>query len=529
MKGADTMTEQELNSKIKGAFTHATPDVLDAIRSQCDAQKGTVILMNQPKKKKNTWARFAAVAAALVLVLGLGAGIGTYQSGNAVASTVSLDINPSIEIKVNKDEKVLDVIPRNEDAQIVIGDMNFKDSGLDVTINAIIGSMLRNGYLNELANSILVSVDDEDAARGKALEEKLAGEIDALLHTGAFDGSVLSQTITADTELETLANQYGITTGKARLIQQIVTQNTRYTFEDLVPLSINELNLISESGSLHLDEVTATGTASDKAYVGRSGAKELALTHAGIAEADVQRWECELDFDDGRMIYELEFYTADGKYEYDINALTGDILKHEHNIRNTGSVTAPPTTPNAPAASYLTADQAKAAALAHAGVAEADAYGWEVEFDEDDGRYLYEIEFHAGSYEYHYDISAIDGSVVKYERDLEGLFDNDWDGVYDDLDDIVDDVFDNDRNDVPPTTPTSSPSASYISADDAKAAALAHAGVNQADAYGWEVEFDRDDGRMVYEIEFRSGRYEYSYEISAVDGSVLKSDKDWDD
>lgn len=70
-------------------------------------------------------------------------------------------------------------------------------------------------------------------------------------------------------------------------------------------------------------------------------------------------------------------------------------------------------------------------------------------------------------------------------------------------------------------------SASYISADEARAAALAHAGVKQSSTYGWEVDFDRDDGRTVYEIEFRSGFYEYNYEINAVDGSVRRHNREW--
>lgn len=508
------MTEQELNNKIKGAFTRATPDVLDAVRSQCETQKGTVILMKQPKKK-NFARRFGAIAAALALVIGLGAGIGTYQTSHAVASTVSLDVNPSIEIKVNKNEKVLDVIPLNEDAKIVIGDMEFDRSDLDVTVNALIGSMLRNGYLNELANSILVSVDDDDAQRGKLLEERLALEIDALLQTGTFHGSVLSQTLSTDNELQTLADQHGITTGKAKLIQQIVAQDTRYTFEDLAALSINELNLISESGSLHLDEVTATGAASDKAYIGIDAAKQAALTYFADqlpVVAVAPHWEWELDFEHGRMVYELEAeYMGGTEFECKVDALTGEVLYVESYPRKDDQ-----SGTTAPSVTYITADDAKAAALTHAGVNAADAYDWECEFDKDDGRPLYEIEFKAGGYEYHYDIDAVDSSVIKFEREWEN---------------------DDDHNNPDPSTepavnPSPAPSASvpsFITADDAKAAALAHAGVNSADAYGWECEFDEDDNRLVYEIEFHSKGYEYQYDISALDGSVVEHERERED
>lgn len=523
------MTEQELNNKIKGAFSRATPDVLDTIRSQCNAQKGTVIPMMQPKKKKNFARRFGAVAATLALVIALGAGVGTWQSGHAVASTVSLDVNPSIEIKVSKNERVLDVIPLNEDAKTVIGDMDFERSDLDVTINALIGSMLRNGYLNELANSILISVDDSNAERGKALETRLAGEIDTLLQSGSFQGSILSQTITADNELYALAQQHNITPGKAKLIQQIVVQNTRYTFEDLAPLSINDLNLISESGSLHLDDVAATGEASDKAYIGIDAAKQSAQAYflEQLPTIAVEpHWEWELDFEHGRMVYELEFdYMGGAEFECLVDALTGEVLSghHEQNGHeyHHGDHHDSPTTPPAPtpstdpvpsAPSYLSADEAKAAALAHAGVKEADAYGWECEFDRDDGRALYEIEFKANGYEYHYDISANDGSVLKYGRER----DDDYQKPTPSAEPVVN----------PSPTPSAS---SYISADEAKAAALAHAGVNAADAYGWECELDRDDGRTVYEIEFKSGRYEYSYEVDAGSGAVLRSEKERDD
>ena len=43
------------------------------------------------------------------------------------------------------------------------------------------------------------------------------------------------------------------------------------------------------------------------------------------------------------------------------------------------------------------------------------------------------------------------------------------------------------------------------------------------------MELDRDDGRLVYEIEFHVGRTEYDYEIDAASGTVLKADMDTDD
>ncbi len=69
-------------------------------------------------------------------------------------------------------------------------------------------------------------------------------------------------------------------------------------------------------------------------------------------------------------------------------------------------------------------------------------------------------------------------------------------------------------------------STDIISTEDAKTAALAHAGVAAKDAKWHRAEIDRDNGRRVYEIEFSAGEYEYDYEIDASSGEIVKFDKE---
>ena len=59
--------------------------------------------------------------------------------------------------------------------------------------------------------------------------------------------------------------------------------------------------------------------------------------------------------------------------------------------------------------------------------------------------------------------------------------------------------------------------------------ALEHAGVKAEDAYDLSVELDNEHGKAIYEAEFKSGGYEYEYEIDASTGDVLKFDKEFDD
>ena len=93
------------------------------------------------KKSGRVFSRVMAAAAALVLII---TGTYLYGANHSVASTVALDVNPSIELGVNKKEQVVLVTPKNEDGVKVIGDMKLKGSDLKgPAVNAIIGSMLK--------------------------------------------------------------------------------------------------------------------------------------------------------------------------------------------------------------------------------------------------------------------------------------------------------------------------------------------------------------------------------------------------
>ena len=505
------MKNHDIEKKISSAYDKITPDLLDAVLSDCREQKGkTLIMTNQRSFTAGLARRLTAAAASLAIIAGGAFAFLAYRNNFTTASTISLDVNPSVEISINKNEKVLDVTALNSDGKTIIGDMEFKNSSLDVTVNALIGSMLRNGYLTDLTNSILISVEGTDPVMNAAVRQKVSEDVNNYLASETFAGAVLSQTVSPDDALLAAAEEKGISAGKAQLVQQIVNQNGFYSFSDLAELSINELNLLSMSSSLNLTEVETTGTASDKAYIGEKSAKEIALTHAGVSESDIFKYEIEIDYDFGVIVYDVEFETTGLEYDYEINAVTGEILKsHKENENNykkaeaaanqpAPSVTEPSTQPTAEAPS-IDAEQAKAAAFTHAGVTEDKVFDLEVDLDREHNALVYEIDFQVGANEYEYDISAADGTVIKHKTKI-------------------------DKDYIDPASVSD-----LIDKESAKNAAFNHAGVAAADVHELEIDLDKEKGLPVYEIEFKSGAYEYEFEINASTGEVVKYDKELDD
>ena len=471
--------EADETAKIRQAYVNAVPDICDVILSDCRKGKGQVIMMEETKKKRHTVRYMLAAAACLALVLGSGFGWNTYRLNHRVAATVSLEVNPSVQIMVNEKERVLEVKALNKDGEIVIGDMDFSGSDINVVVNALIGSMLRNGYLNELANSILISVDNDDPVKGAALQEKLTEEVNKVLESDGFLGSVLSQTLTEKNTLQKQADQYGITLGKAQLIQDILDSTTGHTFEELVPFSINELNLLITTAKQDMAKVSAVGSASDKAYIGEKKALQTALAHAGVSEGDIAFYRMDMDVEKGVMVYEIEFYCGGYEYEYDIDAVTGEIVINKKEIDDGQS--AEPESVKAYPSEQVNETQ--------------DHYFGSYSGTEHHEEPVYEDHYYYNDSGTHHDDPHDNG-------DYSGNTGNSGNSA------------------------NSGTSSASITLDQAKEIALNHAG-QTADAVFFEkAKQDYDDGVLVYELEFVAGGMEYDYEIDAQTGAIREYE--WD-
>lgn len=472
------MRDQELEQRLRTAVEHAAPDPLERILASCGTQKGTVIPMTNNKKR---WAPLA-VAAMLALLLCGGFGLHGWNTAHTVASVVSLDVNPSIQLQVNQKEKVLSAQALNEDAQVILEGMDLRNTQLNVAVNAIVGSLLQHGYLDRLSSAILISVEDDDAQRAARLETTLTAEVDAALQNAAAGAAVLSQVLTHDAGLETQAQTNSISVGKAAMIRRVQELNGQLAFEELAALSVEELKQLWETGAPALP-------------IGKDAAAYAAQEYAGLLELDAVTWDVDPELDESPAHYEVELRTAFGEFDYEIGAYSGEILKGIPDLLSIAlkdkDLETMTTQQN------ITAETARAIALEHAGIKESDALGLRVKQDWEDGRLTYEVEFRAAGVEYEYELLALDGTVLKAERDKD-----DW---------------------YAPAAGTAQ-TASYIGEEAAKQAALTHAGVRAEDTAYLHCWVEYDDGRPeYYEVEFQVGSTQYEYEIGLYDGSILKN------
>jgi len=429
----------------------------------------------------------AILSVILVLALASGIFIGHRLNNSSDTGSVILYVNPAIRIDYDQNGVVTKVSGANEDgAQIVEAAPSLIGLECKDAIEALVVEISNAGYFDnaDVKRNILLKFESGSIVPSK----DFASQIGAAMENKVKELSIDSQLIT---------------------IEQSDYQNSLF---------------------------------GDSQYISLEKAKEIALAHAGVLSENAIFDDHDFDHEKGVAVYELEFYADGAEYEYDINAENGAVIKHKceqksankhhshenhshHQSQDPSPAPVEPSLPNqdqtvepapvqpaepneapsvevAPVApEYIGVEKAKEIALAHAGVAAESASFIKEKLERDDGRYEYDIEFIAENVKYEYEIDAQSGEIKKHEKEQKKA-----------------------QIEAPKAE---EPSASeYSAAERAKQIALAHAGV---DASYVECEFDRENGRYVYEIEFRSGNYEFEYEINAQSGEIIKSEKEFDD
>ena len=154
-----------------------------------------------------------------------------------------------------------------------------------------------------------------------------------------------------------------------------------------------------------------TTAATSQTKIGVTKAKSIALADAGISAGSVTRYNrTKLDKEDGVTVYEIKFFTAANRYEYEINAYTGAIVDKDVEKRTYPSA-------STSTSSYIGAAKAKSIALDKAGISASNVSFIKAKLDTENGQRVYDVEFVSGGMEYDYTIAATSGTVLEYDSE----------------------------------------------------------------------------------------------------------------
>ena len=476
------MKNRKTENSIREEVMKSKPDNIEGILRQCGKQEDIISVKRTGNTKKTGWLKTACCIAAALVILAVGA-----FAANGIISkpvtVISLDVNPSIELKLRGSGRGAQAKALNDDAQKLLEGMELEGTDKNTAVNAIIGSMVRAGYLNSLSNSVLVTVEGKNAS---GVEKEIMEIINGILAQSINGGAVVGQKLTKSGEAALLAQRHGISEGKAQLVLEVARLNPMLVPDELAKLSINELNVLLSAKEAQT-EVSKSGEVSTKAYIGAEKALEIALAHAGVQKGAVKDIEVELDFKRGIMVYEVEFKTGGMEYEHLINAITGEIIEDKQKLDDDNDDVIVPE-------NAINAQKARSIAFEHAGVAAENVTDFEIDLDRKNGVTVYEVEFRAGDTEYDYVINAQTGEVVSFKKKREAA-----------------------------STPEQK---AEITPAKAGEIAFEHAGVSRGEAADYRSKLENEDGLWVYEIEFREGKTEYEYEIDAETGRIISAEKE---
>lgn len=189
------------------------------------------------RRAKHTWKWAAACTACLVALL-VG-GYSWYGENLSVSAVVDLDVNPSFEIALNRQDKVLKVDALNADARKILSGRNYQGWDIEDTLETLLIAMDEGQYLSDKDNAVLLSVSAGE--RTQSLTQALEGRIYLASDTAQIPVTVHSQTMDGDDALRQTAADYEVSAGKLYLVREVAGMLPDYTEAELANLSIGEL------------------------------------------------------------------------------------------------------------------------------------------------------------------------------------------------------------------------------------------------------------------------------------------------
>jgi len=408
------MKQENMEKELQEAVQNLIPnDLFTRITAELDSKeegaKMEKVLVRRIESKRTSLGLktvLQLVAACVVLVLVVG-GIFYYRGNLMVDSLVDLDVNPGIELLTNQKNRVLEAYATNGDGDKVLSGMDLHNVDLhnvdlQVALNAIVGSMVQQGYMTKDTKGVLVTVQNKDQKRADNLRKLVVKEMEIALSTEDMNAAVFHQVISSqNNNASAFARKNNISLGKAVFVLNLANKARSLDAKELAKMKISEIAKLVADKNIDIRDIIEYDS-DDSLWENIADAIEdinegdddyiVATTQQGSTQAvQVQPTETQAS------VQTQAQSQAQTQPQPQTHAQTQPQTKVQTNAQpQTGG--------------RISADKAKAIAFGHAGVSAGQVRELSVEYD-DDG--VYEIDFKVGNTEYDYEIGATDGSIRK--------------------------------------------------------------------------------------------------------------------
>ena len=415
-------------------------------------------------KRKPGWAKLGTMAACLALVLCTGIATHAIRS-NATAGTFTMDVNPSVEYTIAKNGAVKSIRCLNSDAENALSDVALGKQSVETALTRTVAAYEACGYMENGEATVLISFDSRLDANAE-LKASLSAEIQQTLEqTDAVGTLVFHSEMTENAEAAKIAEEFHVSLGRADCILT-AADKTGLPTDEVARMSLDEL--------LKFQEVSGISSVSVSKFISLEEAKKIALKDAKLDELTqkIVFTREELNRNQGKPCYLLEFYTGTNQYFYQIDAKSGSIIY---------------------AGKFITLSEAKKIALDDAGCKDKVSFTEETLVSGGIKTPYYQLVFADAKTQWTYRIDAVLGIVLEKKQKE--------------------------------TATTEIDTADFISLEEAKKIALKDAGLDEPTQkiVFTREELNRNSGKPCYILEFYTAKKQYSYKVDAKNGSIMEA------
>lgn len=416
------MKREEIEKKLDTAVSGMIPEDMFKRISENIVSVDAERIEKGMKKKFNIFGKgFVGVAAAACVLFAVGVvGVPYYGNNYVPDSHVDIDVNPGVEIVTNKKNKVLEVQSTNQDGAAVIDGMNLKNTELKVAVNALIGSMVQKGYIQNENTGILVTVRNDNEDKANNVKAEVLNDINIALSTNSVQATVINQTVKSTVDAKKFAAENNISIGKAVFVLNLAAKDSSLDAKELAKMKVSEIaSLVVQKGidirdivDYDSDDSIWENIADAIEDIDEDAREKGIATSAAVENNTAAATTAQPAATQPAPAQPAETQPAPAA----TTAAQTEVPTQP--AAPTQAATQPQTAaPTQAAASGISADRAKQIALSHAGISGASFT--KVELDTDDGVRVYEIEFKVGNVEYDYDIDATSGAILSSSSEID--------------------------------------------------------------------------------------------------------------